>query len=102
MADNLAIDDPMRAHAVLRCVQEIITNVIRHLAPRHFWIELARTDGGIAIRAKDDGRGAREVRPGQGLTAMRERPEHLLATLRFETQPRQRFAVLAVHLLAPI
>jgi len=29
MADNLAIDDPMRAHTVLRCVQEIITNVIR-------------------------------------------------------------------------
>src|SRR5258708_33879340 len=73
MADDLAIDDPMRAHAVLRCVQEIITNVIRHAAAGHLWIELARTDGGIAIRAKDDGRGAREVRLGHGFTGMGER-----------------------------
>jgi len=35
MADNLAIDDPMRAHAVLRCVQEITTNVIRYAAARN-------------------------------------------------------------------
>jgi DNA-binding NarL/FixJ family response regulator/signal transduction histidine kinase len=61
-ADDLAIDDPMRAHAVLRCVQEIITNVIRHASAEHLWIELTRTDGGIAIRAKDDGRGAKELR----------------------------------------
>ena len=91
MADNLAIDDPMQAHTVLRCVQEIITNVIRHAAARNLWIELARTDGGIAIRAKDDGRGAKEVRPGHGLTGMRERLEQVGGTLQIETQPAKGF-----------
>ena len=95
MADNLAIDDPMRAHTVLRCVQEIITNVIRHAAARHLWIELTRTDGGIAIRAKDDGRGAKEVRPGHGLTGMRERLEHVGGTLQIETQPAKGFRLEA-------
>ncbi len=93
MADNLAIDDPMRAHAVLRCVQEIITNVIRHAAARNLWIELARTEGGIAIRAKDDGRGAKEVRPGHGLTGMRERLEQVGGTI--ETQLAKGFRLEA-------
>src|SRR5258707_7856546 len=73
IAEDLAIDDPMRAHTVLRCVQEIITNAIRHAAAGNLWIELARTENGITIRARDDGRGAKEVRPGYGLTGMRVR-----------------------------
>jgi signal transduction histidine kinase len=72
-ADDLAIDDPIRAHAGLRCVKEIITNMIRHGAAGHLWIELKQTDGGIAIRAEDDGRGVKELRLGHGLTGMRER-----------------------------
>jgi signal transduction histidine kinase len=95
MAEDLAIDDPMRAHAVLRCVQEIITNAIRHAAAGHLWIELARTDGGIAIRAKDDGRGAKEVRFGHGLTGMRERLEQVGGTLKIETQPAKGFRLEA-------
>jgi signal transduction histidine kinase len=95
MADNLAIDDPMRAHTVLRCVQEIITNVIRHAAARNLWIELTRKDGGIAIRARDDGRGAKEVRPGHGLTGMRERLEQVGGTLQIETQTAKGFCLEA-------
>jgi signal transduction histidine kinase len=95
MADNLAIDDPMRAHTVLRCVQEIITNVIRHAAARNLWIELTLKDGGIAIRARDDGRGAKEVRPGHGLTGMRERLEQVGGTLQIETQPAKGFCLEA-------
>jgi signal transduction histidine kinase len=95
MADNLAIDDPMRAHTVLRCVQEIITNVIRHAAARNLWIELARTEGGIAIRANDDGRGAKEVRPGHGLIGMRERLEQVGGRLQIETQLAKGFRLEA-------
>ena len=94
-ADDLAIDDPKRAHAVLRCVQEIITNVVRHAAAEHLWIELTRTDGGIAIQAKDDGRGAKDLRFGHGLTGMRERLEQVGGTLNIETQPAKGFRLEA-------
>ena len=95
IAEDLAIDDPMRAHTVLRCVQEIITNTIRHAAAQNLWIELARTDSGIAIRARDDGRGAKEVRPGHGLTGMRERLAQVGGTLEIETQPAKGFRIAA-------
>ena len=93
IAEDLAIDDPMRAHTVLRCVQEIITNAMRHAAAENLWIELERTDSGIMIRARDDGRGAKEVQPGHGLTGMRERLEHVGGTLEIETQPAKGFQI---------
>jgi signal transduction histidine kinase len=93
IAEDLAINDPTRAHIVLRCVQEIITNAIRHAAAGNLWIELARTDGGVVIRARDDGRGSQGVRPGHGLTGMRERLEQVGGTLQIETQPARGFRI---------
>jgi signal transduction histidine kinase len=95
ISEDLAIDDPTRAHIVLRCVQEIITNAIRHAAAANLWIELARTSNGIAIRARDDGRGAKELRPGHGLTGMRERLEQVGGRLEIETQPTKGFRLNA-------
>ncbi len=93
IAEDLTIDDPVRAHTVLRCVQEIITNAVRHASAENLWIELSRTESGIAIRAHDDGRGAKEVRPGHGLTGMRERLEQVGGTLVIETHPSNGFRV---------
>jgi signal transduction histidine kinase len=93
LADDLAIDDPIRAHTVLRCVQEIITNAIRHAGAANLWIELTRTGTGIAIRARDDGRGAKEVLPGHGLIGMRERLDHVGGTLEIATEPAKGFRI---------
>lgn len=95
IAEDLAIGDPTRAHTVLRCVQEIITNAIRHAAASNLWIELACTGNGIAIRARDDGRGARDLRPGHGLAGMRERLEQVGGRLEIETQPTKGFRLNA-------
>ena len=95
ISEDLAIDDPTRAHTVLRCIQEIITNAIRHAVASNLWIELARTGNGIAIRARDDGRGAKELRPGHGLTGMRERLEQVGGRLEIETQPAKGFRLNA-------
>lgn len=62
-----------RAHALVRCVQEIVTNATRHGQAANLWIRIAAQPGGIALDARDDGRGAREVTWGHGLTGMRER-----------------------------
>ena len=80
---------------MLRCLQEIITNAIRHAAASNLWIELSRTGNGIAIRARDDGRGTRELRPGHGLTGMRERLEQVGGKLEIETQPGKGFRLNA-------
>ncbi len=95
LADDLALDDPAQAHALVRCVQEIVTNAARHAGAENLWIEIRRSDGGLEVRARDDGRGAGQVSPGQGLTGMRRRLEELGGRLKFSSVPGEGFQVEA-------
>lgn len=73
--EPLNVEDPERAHVLLRCTQEIITNAVRHAGARNLWIRVEREDGQVAISAHDDGIGGEvdEIMPGNGLRGMRER-----------------------------
>ena len=73
--DPLELDDPAQAHALLRCVQEIMTNAARHGGARNLWIRIERRDEGIDLHARDDGRGTTDLKWGNGLSGMRERFE---------------------------
>lgn len=95
LSDDLSIADPLRAHTVLRCVQEIVTNAIRHAEALNLWIELVQSDGEITVIARDDGRGAAEVRPGHGLIGMRERLELVGGRLELRSEPARGFRVSA-------
>jgi signal transduction histidine kinase len=67
---------PARADAIARCVQELVTNAARHAGARELWIAVAcDAAGAVRVHARDDGRGAGDVRFGNGLTGMRERFE---------------------------
>jgi signal transduction histidine kinase len=72
------------ATAVLRCVQEIITNAMRHADADHLWIAIACVGGEIVLSARDDGHGALVVSPGNGLVGMRERVTGLGGGLTWE------------------
>jgi signal transduction histidine kinase len=83
LPDTLSVNDRSRADTLIRCVQEIVTNTTRHAQARNLWIRLeARTDG-IALHARDDGRGADAVVVGNGLTGMRERFEQYAGHVEF-------------------
>jgi signal transduction histidine kinase len=73
MPDAFGVDDAAQADTLLRCVQEIITNTRRHAAARNLWIAIAATRSGLELHTRDDGRGADQVKWGNGLTGMRER-----------------------------
>jgi len=93
--DGIAIDDPVQKHAVLRCVQEIITNAMRHADAGNLWIAIERRTDGIALTARDDGRGVEMVTCGQGLRGMRERFEELAGHVEFSSRPGEGFQVAA-------
>ena len=95
LAEDVEITDPKQAHAVVRCVQEIVTNAAKHGGARNLWIELHRADDGLEVRAHDDGEGTREVTPGHGLRGMRRRLEELGGRLRVASEPGQGFRVEA-------
>jgi signal transduction histidine kinase len=71
----LVIDDDGRADALVRCVQEVMTNTARHSQARNLWIRLDARPDGVALDARDDGRGATSIDCGHGLIGMRERFE---------------------------
>ncbi|MFN3843688.1 MAG: sensor histidine kinase [Rehaibacterium terrae] len=71
--EQFTLDDPERAHVVLRCAQEIITNAVRHAGASRLDLSFSRDGGELRIRARDDGRGADGIAPGHGLRGMRER-----------------------------
>ncbi|MFC5570698.1 histidine kinase [Lysobacter yangpyeongensis] len=84
----LTLDDPERAHVLLRCTQEIITNTVRHANAHNLWIHARREGGNIVVDARDDGRGADALVAGNGLRGMRERLLQHGGDLRIETQSR--------------
>lgn len=88
--------EPSRAHTVFRCVQEAITNAVRHAGARNVWIEIRGEERtGLAVTVRDDGRGAATFAPGHGLTGMRERLEALGGRLEVEAGGDHGFALRA-------
>ncbi|WP_228531055.1 MULTISPECIES: sensor histidine kinase [Myxococcaceae] len=73
--ESLALATPEAALSLFRCVQELLTNTLRHAAARNLWIDIQRGPGGLQVHARDDGRGAAagRVLPGAGLRGMQER-----------------------------
>jgi len=64
-----------RADALIRCVQEVLTNAARHAGARNLWIAITADPSAIRLRARDDGQGAPAdaIAWGHGLAGMRER-----------------------------
>lgn len=89
------LDDGRRAQVLVRLTQEILTNTMRHARARHLWLNFAREGDVVELVARDDGRGASELKAGNGLTGMRERLEVFGGSLDIETRPGYGFVVLA-------
>ncbi|MBK6728843.1 MAG: sensor histidine kinase [Xanthomonadales bacterium] len=98
LPEDFRVEDARRAHVLLRCAQEILTNTIRHARAEHLWLSFAReTDGTLTLRSRDDGVGGEAIAVGNGLSGMRERLNEFGGTLEFETAPGRGFR-LAAHL----
>lgn len=63
--------------ALIRAAQEIVTNTLRHADARELWIDVVGDGETVTLRARDDGRGAEQLRLGNGLRGLRERFEEL-------------------------
>jgi signal transduction histidine kinase len=87
-AVHLDIDDAVeadeeRTRTLVRCVQEVVTNAIRHADAAHLWIAISVRGDTIVFEARDDGLGARDFAIGNGLRGMAERVEALGGEVRF-------------------
>lgn len=73
IADHVHVTDPAIAEAVLRLVQEALTNSARHADADVVKVDITSAGERLFVRVEDDGllRGA--IREGNGLSGMRER-----------------------------
>ncbi|WP_298458769.1 sensor histidine kinase [uncultured Cellulomonas sp.] len=83
------------ALVVVRCVQELVTNAVRHAGARRLVVRVVGDGHGVTIEARDDGHGVDRLVPGNGLTGMTERVQHRGGVIRFDPAPGRGFAVTA-------
>jgi signal transduction histidine kinase len=97
MPKPFLLDDPERAHVLLRCTQEIITNAVRHAQAQVLRLRYGWDGDAIRLQARDDGRGSENPDVGNGLAGMRERLASYGGELEVESAPGQGFT-LRLHL----
>ena len=78
---DLHVEDGSTSRAMLRAVQEIVTNCIRHGEAENLWITIERTTDQLRLAARDDGEAIDAFEEGFGLSGMRRRLEALGGTL---------------------
>jgi two-component system, NarL family, sensor histidine kinase UhpB len=73
---------------VYRCVQESLTNALRHANATHIAIALDGTEHGVQVTVRDDGCGIDpSAPPGRGLRGMQERVQALGGSFTIESAP---------------
>ncbi|KAG9574528.1 hypothetical protein KCV01_g18197, partial [Aureobasidium melanogenum] len=93
---RFGVEDPRRAQMLLRCVQEILTNTVRHANARNLWLTFRHTGPDeLCLDARDDGAGGGQFQPGNGLNGMRERLAEFGGTLDVRLGPTGGFALTA-------
>ncbi|WP_238154380.1 sensor histidine kinase [Ornithinimicrobium sufpigmenti] len=86
VADDVEVGEEESA-VLVRAVQEIVTNTLRHAEARTLTVRVAPDrEGCTVLQTRDDGRGAARVEPGHGLRGLVERFEALGGEVRFDGQ----------------
>ncbi|MCE2869062.1 MAG: sensor histidine kinase [Xanthomonadaceae bacterium] len=90
---GLTLEDSSVAQVILRCVQELITNTIKHARAGKLELSLQKLDNLLILKSEDDGVGVASARFGNGLQGMKERVMALNGQLLIQSAPGQGFSV---------
>jgi signal transduction histidine kinase len=88
IGNEVQVGDPAIAEAVLRLVQEALTNSARHAEAEVVRVSLRRDGDRLAVAVEDDGHVRGTIREGNGLAGMRERLAAAGGTLALSTTSR--------------
>ncbi len=68
-----ALIDARQVEVIFRCVQEALTNIVKHSNASACEISLSIEAQSIVLSVQDNGQNSEQVHPGNGLTGMMER-----------------------------
>lgn len=89
----LKLHTPAGAHTLFCCIQESISNTMRHSLATDMRIDLTSNESGKAIQVliHDNGQGCQQLKEGNGLQGMRERIAELGGNLLATNHPEAGF-----------
>jgi signal transduction histidine kinase len=76
--------DARQVEVIFRCVQEALTNTVKHAGATHCQISVSNDEDCLRLVVTDDGSAATEPTPGNGLRGMAERVENIDGALNYE------------------
>lgn len=95
ISDDVEISDAKMADVILRCVQEALTNSLKHAQAKEIKIVINLKDNDILLDIKDDGIGLSNLDiAGNGLTGMRERVMSIGGYMHIETAEQKGFHIM--------
>jgi len=83
------------SETVVRLVQEALTNSARHSGADRAWVVVRRERRGLHLQVRDNGHGATNLTPGNGLRGMVERVALLGGELTWSSGPDIGFVIVA-------
>lgn len=93
LGDGPLAADPAVTATLLRSVQEVVTNSVKHSGAENLWITVTRSTDALEVRARDDGAGAGRFTDGHGLKGLAERIALANGSLDITTAPGRGFEV---------
>ncbi|WP_144392023.1 sensor histidine kinase [Pleionea sediminis] len=86
IVDELSIENIKSAQTLFRCIQEAITNSLKHSGATNLWIKIDKEDGNIVSEIYDDGVVDNSFERGNGLKGMEERVSLVNGNIIFSTK----------------
>jgi signal transduction histidine kinase len=71
--DNININEVNIADTIVKCVQESITNTLKHSTADVLMLDVSKAEHGISVNISDNGKTSKQFNMGNGLTGMAER-----------------------------
>jgi two-component system, NarL family, sensor histidine kinase DesK len=81
--EHITINDVDLADTVLKCLQESLTNSLKHSNSDYFKVHISSSGNKLTMEMQDNGNADSAFSPGNGLTGMRERVEKLCGSIEF-------------------
>lgn len=81
---NESLASDQQIEVMFRCVQEALTNIMKHSSASHCAIEISSDDHSSYLRICDNGNVDQAIVPGNGLTGLQERARLLNGKLQYQ------------------
>lgn len=84
IADDVEVKQYKQVNCLLRCIQESITNILKHSSANKVSIKIIKSENNLQMEITDNGRSPVVIHNGNGIKGMQERLAELMGSLSYQ------------------